>query len=353
MKYEMEIPETLYGLVNHYGPSGQEQAAVNYLQQRMLTLGFQDVYQDEAGNAIGSFGDGPKTLVLLGHIDTVPGEIKIRQEGDKFFGRGTVDAKGPLAAFTDAAAAVGANPGWKVVVIGAVDEERDSVGARFLVNRFQPQMVVIGEPSDWQRVTLGYKGSAFVEVLVRLPLKHSAGQGETASEKLFALWQEIQERVSEFNQARSKVFEQLQISLRCLASEEDGFEEMARMKINARLPLDFSFEDWYGLLGKVCSERGEVTPIGYPVNAYRSEKNNPLVRAFLNSIRQNGGKPGFVLKTGTADMNIVGPVWNCPILAYGPGDSSLDHTPDEHILTPDYWQAVRVLEGVIREITSE
>ena len=58
------------------------------------------------------------------------------------------------------------------------------------------------------------------------------------------------------------------------------------------------------------------------------------------------------LKTGTADMNIVGPVWNCPILAYGPGDSSLDHTPDEHILIPEYYQAVKVLEGVIRELIS-
>ena len=33
-----------------------------------------------------------------------------------------------------------------------------------------------------------------------------------------------------------------------------------------------------------------------------------------------GGRPRFKLKTDTADMNVVGPAWGCPIVAYGPGD---------------------------------
>ena len=205
----------------------------------------------------------PRPLVLLGHIDTVPGEIKPRLEGDKLFGRGTVDAKGSLAAFTDAAASVGARSGWKVVVIGAVDEERDSVGARYLVNQFKPEMAVIGEPSDWQRITLGYKGSAFAEIAVRLSLKHSAGQGETAAESVFSIWQTIQERVSEFNKSRTKMFEKIQVSLRKINSDEDGFEETARMMINARLPEDFAYADWYALLQDICDGKGEVIPLGF------------------------------------------------------------------------------------------
>jgi LysW-gamma-L-lysine carboxypeptidase len=57
-----------------------------------------------------------------------------------------------------------------------------------------------------------------------------------------------------------------------------------------------------------------------------------------------------VVKTGTSDMNIVAPVWNCPILAYGPGDSSLDHTPDEHILLSEYGLGVQVLADVLRRL---
>jgi LysW-gamma-L-lysine carboxypeptidase len=42
-------------------------------------------------------------------------------------------------------------------------------------------------------------------------------------------------------------------------------------------------------------------------------------------------------------MNVVGPAWGCPIAAYGPGDSSLDHTPDEHIDLEEFQLAIDVL----------
>lgn len=42
-------------------------------------------------------------------------------------------------------------------------------------------------------------------------------------------------------------------------------------------------------------------------------------------------------------MNIVGPVWDCPIVVYGPGDSSLDHTPNEHIETDEFHRGIDVL----------
>jgi LysW-gamma-L-lysine carboxypeptidase len=62
---------------------------------------------------------------------------------------------------------------------------------------------------------------------------------------------------------------------------------------------------------------------------------------------QASEKLGFVLKTGTSDMNVVGPAWQCPIVAYGPGDSSLDHTPNEHLPLDEYWKAVNVIEQTL------
>ena len=83
---------------------------------------------------------------------------------------------------------------------------------------------------------------------------------------------------------------------------------------------------------------------------WRGDRQNPLVRSFLHAIRavDPSVQPGFLVKTGTSDMNVVGPIWKCPIVAYGPGDSALDHTPNEHLSLDEYWQAVLVLEQAVR-----
>jgi [amino group carrier protein]-lysine/ornithine hydrolase len=56
------------------------------------------------------------------------------------------------------------------------------------------------------------------------------------------------------------------------------------------------------------------------------------------------------VKSGTSDMNVVGPQWKCPILAYGPGNSSLDHTPNEHLDLAEYQRAIAILAQVLRAI---
>jgi len=358
----MPEPTTLIELVKRYSPSGEESEAVTYLVARMKTLGFERAFKDEVGNAVGIMGDGLRQVILLGHIDTVPGEILVRVtpassgEGKILHGRGSVDAKGPLAAFVDAVAKVGPAQDWQFVVIGAIDEERDSIGARHIVDQYRPEYAIIGEPSRWDRVTLGYKGSAWAEVSVRRPVEHSAGQGQSAPESAIAIWNQIRSWVDEFNTGRERAFDQLLLTLRGFYSETDHFQESATLQVGVRLPLNMSPGDWYANLQQEITMIPEtfsvaVTPTGFPISAYRAEKNTPLVRAFLGGIRATGGKPGFIVKTGTADLNIVAPKWKCPAVAYGPGDSSLDHTPNEHISLVEYQQAVEVLRQMLKVLT--
>ena len=346
----VEKAQTLIELVKHYSPSGQETPAVDYLVQRMKDLGFTRAYKDEIGNAVGVMGEGEKQIVLLGHIDTVPGEIPVRIEGDILYGRGSVDAKGPLSSFVDAVASLGQVRGWQMVVIGAIDEERESVGARYIVDKYRPDFAIIGEPSRWDRVTLGYKGSASATLTARRKMVHSASGQETAPEAIFAIWEKVRAWVDEFNIDKKRVFEQTLLSLRGFSSDDDGFEVSANLQINTRLPETLAPEAWYAQLEQLSAPE-TVERAGYAIPAYKAERNTPIVRAFLKGIRAEGGKPGFVVKTGTADVNIVAPVWGCPAVIYGPGDSNLDHTPNEHISLEEYGKAVDVLSEVLKSLT--
>ncbi len=342
--------QTLIELVQHYSPSGQESDAVNYLIQRMKNLGFTRAYKDEVGNAIGVMGEGEKQIVLLGHIDTVPGEIPVRVDGDTLHGRGSVDAKGPLSSFVDAVSSLGHVRGWQMVVIGAIDEERDSVGARHIVDQYRPNYAIIGEPSRWNRITLGYKGSAQATLTAHREMTHSASGEETAPEAVLDSWHRICAWVEEFNTDKKRVFEQILLSLRGFSSGDDGFKSWANLEVNARLPVTLLPEAWYAKLEQLSAPE-TVERRGFAIPAYKAERNTPLVRAFLKGIRAVGGKPGFVVKTGTADVNIVAPVWGCPTVVYGPGDSSLDHTPNEHISLEEYGQAVDVLQAVLLKLS--
>ena len=325
-------------------PSGQEDAVAAYLVRQMTVRGFR-AGRDEAGNVVGSVGDpeAAREIVLLGHMDTVPGLIPLREEGGKLYGRGAVDAKGPLAAFVLAAQRLAPRlDGVRLTVIGAVEEESHGRGARHLARAMPaPDYAFIGEPSDWQGVTLGYKGMLSFRYQLLQPGGHSAGQFSGPAEKAVALWNRLVERAAAHNDGQSGRFQTLDPALREFRTFGDGLYDGVEMHIGVRLPQDLDVDELEQEIRGWCNgAKLEFYPSDPP---FLAEKNTPLVRAMLRAIRAQGGRPRFKVKTGTADMNIVGPVWGCPIVAYGPGDSAFDHTPDERIDIDGYLQAIDVL----------
>lgn len=367
----------LESLVSIPSPSGQEGDASTYLVKWLATHGF-EAHVDAAGNAVGTRGEGPRQVMLLGHIDTFPGELPVRREEDWLYGRGTVDAKGSLCAFAAAAAAVDVSAGWQVAVVGAVQEEAaTSHGARHLMaNRPAPDLCIIGEPSGWDRVTVGYKGRLLAEVRLTAPFAHSASQTQLPAEQAVGLWNTIVAHCAEFNTGRGRTFEQLVPSLRHIATHDQGAYGVAQMSLGFRLPPDLPpaalAEDLrsllqaggWGLKTKTPPPTSppnmqSLTPSSQPSVdltfsgaevAFRAEKNTPLVRALVASVREQAGQPRFVLKTGTSDMNVVGPAWACPICAYGPGDSALDHTPQERISLSEYLRSIQVLRSALQTL---
>ncbi|MUV61467.1 M20/M25/M40 family metallo-hydrolase, partial [Halobacterium sp. CBA1126] len=105
---------------------------------------------DDAGNVLASKGTGTPHYVLNTHIDTVPPHVPFSRDGDVVEGRGSCDAKGPLAALLAAFFAVDPAEG-RVTLAITPDEETDSTGAAAL--DLDADGVVVGEPTDLEACT--------------------------------------------------------------------------------------------------------------------------------------------------------------------------------------------------------
>lgn len=333
----VEIPS----LSDHEGP------AVAELCRQMESRGFR-ARVDEVGNAVGTIGTGERNVVLLGHIDTVPGHIPVRIDNGELWGRGAVDAKGPLCTFVAAAAAAAPDLQATVTVVGAVGEERlGSPGARAVARWKAPDFCVIGEPSGWDAVCLGYRGTLGFFYHLRQPSRHSAGPGESAGEQGIAFWNAMAAAIDALNVARaaSSTFSTITPALREMRAGNNGLEDEALMSIGLRLPPGVDTEHLQQRIRQLAGLASiEINGVQ---EGFRSPKQTPLVPPFLRAIRAEGGSPRFTLKLGTSDMTIVGPSWNCPMVTYGPGDASLDHTPEERIDLVDYGRAIRILRDVL------
>jgi LysW-gamma-L-lysine carboxypeptidase len=339
--------------------SGEEDAFAEHLVEHMAALGIR-ARRDEVGNVVGELGDpqAGRTFVLLGHMDTVPGDIPVRQEDGKLYGRGAVDAKGPLAAFVLAAARAAPRlDDARVLVIGAVEEEAHSRGAHHLARTMaRPNGVIVGEPSGWQGITLGYKGTLSVDYRLIRAAGHGASDRVPPAEEAVSFWNRLVDYAAEFNQERRPPrFDTLDPTLRAICtgdggSERVGLEDSVEMSIGLRLPPGIDQAALQRAMRSWCGEAEVAFPYSEP--PFRAEKNTPVVRVLLRGIRAAGGKPRFKLKTGTSDMNVVGPVWCCPIVAYGPGDSALDHTPGERIDIQAFHKGVEVLAYALKALGS-
>ena len=338
--------ELLEEMVSIPSPSTQERELGQWLLTRLRGMGFA-AKRDEVGNVIAFWGSGPREVLLLGHMDTVPGFIPVRREGQRLFGRGAVDAKGPLAAAITAVARQPAGANCRFTIIGAVEEEGSSRGARHLVNRRPPDQLVILEPSGWDAVTLGYKGSLKVRYRLSQPMGHGAGPNESAADRAIAFVRRVQDHAAAHGEGLG-TFERLDARILRFHADHDGFKDTAAMTIGFRLPPHFDVPSLQERL--LAWAEGAELRFEYADAAVRAEKNTPVVRAFLKGIRDTGGTPRFKMKTGTSDMNILAPVWGCPTLAYGPGDSRLDHTPDEAIDLEDFARGVNVLTAALSHL---
>jgi len=345
-----------------YSPSGKEEEISNFLAMEMENLGFR-VRKDEVGNVIGEIGQGKLVILLCGHMDTVEGYIPVRVENNKLYGRGAVDAKAPLAAMIVAASTFVKEsfPG-KILVVGVVDEEGSSRGIKhFIKEGIHPDYAIFGEPSGIGKIVFGYKGILNIKITCETPSGHSAAPWlfDNAIEKAMEVWRQIRKLHLREEKLRSRFYS----ITSCLTKINGGnassmIPSKCDIYVQLRIPPQFTPEQVFNEVKRKINRYQATNPkvsvkmkMKSVANAFEADRRSVLVRALAWAIRKTTlNYASFSRKTGTGDMNVLGNALKIPVVTYGPGDSRLDHTPNEHIDLQEYLVSIQTYRKALMKL---
>ncbi|MCH8859831.1 MAG: M20/M25/M40 family metallo-hydrolase [Thaumarchaeota archaeon] len=344
-----------------YTPSLSEKPMADFLADKCDDLGFEDIQIDEVGNLIAKKGSGLPRILLCGHMDTVPGKIKVRKEGDSLYGRGASDAKAPLMAMLFAAASIQNNNGT-VIFVGAVDEEGNATGIKNLVrSKLEIDYAIFGEPSGLKQVTIAYKGRIAINLKVNVGNSSHASApwlSKNAIEESMIFTRELK-KVLESGQENKKKGMMLTATVTEIkgGTSHNVTPKECDVVMDIRIPVDMNCK----MVGeKITSSIQEVSKkrevevfhsILDETEPFEAPHNSPLVRAFTLGIMDvEHSRPMLIRKTGTGDMNVIGNQLNIPVVTYGPGDPHASHTIDEKVSMDEYLRGIEVLKKTLQHL---
>ena len=353
--------KTLEKALRLYTPSLHEKSLAEFLLDRCDDLGFNNVHLDDVGNLIATKGSGSPKIMLCGHMDTVPGKIKVRIEGDTLYGRGASDAKAPLIAMLFAAAGIKENQGT-ITFVGAVDEEGNATGIKNLVkNKPDVDYAIFGEPSGIQKVTIAYKGRLAINLKVNVKDSAHASApwlAKNAIEETSSVVTQLKNGLESDQKDRKKG-----MMLTATLTEIRGgtshnvtpIECVATVDI--RIPVDMKCNDVEEKITRIINEisaKREIEVLYSVIDEtepFEAAHSSPLVRAITLAILDIEKKrPMLIRKTGTGDMNVIGNQLKIPVITYGPGDPHEAHTIDEKVSIDEFVKGIEILKKSLHHL---
>lgn len=336
--------------------SGYEGDVVDLCATEMEQLGYH-VTRDEAGNALGTVGEGATRLLFDAHADTVAAADRTRDDacssgdvrivGGRLYGRGSCDVKGPLAALVygvaDAARA-GELRATVGVAVTTLEEVFEGCTLAFVLDRFAPDGVVIVEPTRGQ-AALGQRGRAELVVEVTGRTSHAAYPERGANALLAAAAilraferrdvardPELGEAILVATEAVTEPFPGISVvPSRCrLRLDRRILPGESAEQVQAELAPFLAEAEAYGARATVAISHGAVrTYTGLELGGQRffpawRAGSNRFVDAVCAIVPS--GRPAAFSTNGSLSA-----ARGIPTVIFGPGDPELAHQDDEHI----------------------
>ena len=315
-----------------------------------------DVVEAESGrsNVIARWYGGPgPTLCYCSHIDVVPaGDPELWDvhpysatiHGGRLFGRGSSDAKGPIAAALEAIAmlkAVDVQPQGTIELALVSDEESGGFkGAGHLVAEglLKPDVAIVGEPTAL-RVVRAQRGIAWSRLTTRGVAAHGSApeRGVNAIDHMTEI---VRELLTSVPDETHPVLGAPTISVGTIhgGTKVNIIPASCTIEIDRRtIPgetnddLIREFEDAIERARKTYPDIDAAVEIVHSGAPFEIEETAPVVTTMVAAVAEVTGSPAEIIGfRGTSDARFLAET-GADVIVFGPGDITLAHTARESI----------------------
>ncbi|MGH9385314.1 MAG: acetylornithine deacetylase/succinyl-diaminopimelate desuccinylase family protein [Vicinamibacterales bacterium] len=337
-------------------------------------------------NVVGSHAgtQSAKAVHLNGHFDVVPpgqgwtmdpfcGQVR----NGRLYGRGACDMKAGLAAAAFAAVAIkraGAPHAAPIEISGTVDEESGGfAGVAWLaehgwIGRDRTSAVIIPEPFGVDRICVGHRGVYWFEVVAQGRIAHGSMPflGLSAIEGMSRFLDLVRDELGPALANRITAMPVVPEGARHATVNVNGIDGGQPVEAvpspcvadRCRAVFDRRFLLEEGLTRtrdeiRALLQKAETMASGVRftledrmiVEPTRTPEDAPVIDALSRAIRDVVGRPAeLVASPGTYDQKHVARIAGVPhCVAYGPGELTLAHQPDEYCDVDSIVAATKVL----------
>ncbi len=362
--------------------TGYEEYFIKLVCQEMGSLGFDRVWVDPAGSAIGEIrGSQPgKSLLLDAHADTVkanPADWHYDPfagiiDSGRLYGRGTADTKGNLAAMIYAAAAVDRKSiAGSIYISASVHEENFEGGSlKLIIDSVQPDYVIIGEATDLN-LNRGGRGRAeiLVETIGQSAHSSSPEVGICAVHQMMDLVRNIENQPV----AQDPILGPASLVLTDIVSDpypgHSVIPNRCRVTFDRRSVMGETEQSVLAQLTDVTNnskfkadacivEASETTYTGYVLKgkkffpAWLLSHDHPLVEKSFQALKNLHADTKIGSFRFCTNATYCAGRMNIPTIGFGLGSESDAHTVDESIKLADLEMAAIGYQAIIKQILS-
>ena len=359
---------------------GEEGAVVELILAEMTRLGFDRVWRDANGSAVGVIETGRPgpTILLDGHCDTVGIAPGVTWQHDPFggevdggfiYGRGAADMKGSIAAMIHAAAGLDRSrlTGRAVVSATVMEENLEGAALKTVTDAAPPDFVVIGEATDLA-LNRGGRGRAEIhlETIGRPAHSSTPNLGRNAVHDMLA----VVAAVERLPMSRDPLLGPAVMALTDIIS--DPYPAYSVIPSRCRVTYDrrlLAGDTAEGVLGDLQGLR-DLEGLGIDLRATIAQgehttytgallagpkflpafvfgEDHPFVQAALTGLRAAGLKPAVGAYRFCTNAAYSAGMAGVPTIGFGPGREEDAHVIDERVAIADVLAAERGYRGII------